>query len=403
MPHSTRIVLAAFSALSIVACSASPEDLTRRATGTAEGAVIKGTASDESQDAVVLVVSLGGSRGGIGSCTGTLLAPNLVLTARHCVSDTEEGVACKSDGTPLAGGRVIRDKKASDLYIIKGVNRPTRPVADGQGAKLIINDAKNLCNNDIALLLLKEPIKDAQIAPVRLESPAMAGETITAVGWGVTDKTSSPDVRQQRAGIPVTGVGGDAREQTGPNEFRVGESICSGDSGGPGFAESTGAVLGVVSRGGNGQPPSRDPAASCVGASASNIYTGVAGFKDLLLDAYAQAGQDPWYEGEGDPRLSKDGEACSNATACRSGQCIEGKCTASCAKKPCAEGFVCSDKAGGKVCTSTSPGAGPGDGSGTITTITSCSAAPAPSSAGGSLALGLLVGAAILGARRRRD
>src|SRR5215207_6280492 len=46
-----------------------------------ELAIVGGTTSTTEQDGAVLI-----SEDGIRSCTGTLIAPNLVLTARHCVS-----------------------------------------------------------------------------------------------------------------------------------------------------------------------------------------------------------------------------------------------------------------------------------------------------------------------------
>lgn len=383
-------------AISSVACSASPGP----AVGESSSGVIKGTASDESQNAVVLLVMVDRGQGGIGQCTGTMLAPNLVLTARHCVSNTQDGIACRADGSSIAGGKITSDKKAEDIYVVVGTQRPTRPEANGQGAKLFVTDATNLCNNDIALVLLKEPIKDVPIAPIRLETPAVKGELLTAVGWGVTEKTQSPNVRQQRSGIEVVSVGGDVREQTGPSEFSVGESICSGDSGGPAIAEATSTVIGVVSRGGNGTNPTSNPASSCVGSSASNIYTGVAGFKDLILAAYAEAGQDPWLEGGPDPRLAKDGEACTESTACRSNACLQGKCTASCAKTPCTTtGTTCQDSAGLKVCLPAPPDNGAGAG-GETTTTTGCSAAGADFD--GAWLLGGVGVAALFASRRRR-
>src|SRR5207247_502968 len=150
---------------------------------------------------------------------------------------------------------------------------------------------------DIALIVLKTPIKDASIAPIRLDGPPKVGETFTAVGWGVTDTEAEPSVRQQRAGIPVEDVGPDMGQfgPIPPNEFQVGESICQGDSGGPALAKS-GAVIGIVSRGGNGRQPSQtDPSAGCI--AASNPYTKTAPFKQLILKAFEIAQAEPWVEG----------------------------------------------------------------------------------------------------------
>src|SRR5690606_27489347 len=158
------------------------------------------------QDSVVLLVHYDPQdrMTGVGQCTGTLLAPRLVLTARHCVADTDPYAACDADGEPLAAGVVRGNHKAESMYVFTGKDRPDfsrgAPDIAGQGMKILDDGGKNLCNHDIALIVLKEPVKDAKISPIRLEAEVERGESITAVGWGVTDKTPQPDQRQQRTG-----------------------------------------------------------------------------------------------------------------------------------------------------------------------------------------------------------
>src|SRR5262245_22864616 len=70
-----------------------------------EAPILYGEASGPDQDMVVTV----GSRQGLFLCTGTLLAPNLVLTGRHCVSRqlSQEGYACTPDGTLTGNGGLL--------------------------------------------------------------------------------------------------------------------------------------------------------------------------------------------------------------------------------------------------------------------------------------------------------
>lgn len=406
----SRYLPLATIALLAAACSSSPSTTTTEATGSARSRVIAGKNSDASQDAVVLLVHYDPAHGDVGSCTGTLIAPNLVLTARHCVADTDQAAACDADGSPLAGGAIRANHRADTLYVFKGKDRPSFHTGDvhwdGQGAKILDDGGKNLCNHDIALVVLKAPVADAPILPIRLDSDVQKGETFTAVGWGVTDTTMEPDVRQQRANIKVESVGPDdsALTPVAPNEFQVGESICSGDSGGPAIAKATGAVIGVVSRGGNGaqQPSQSDPSANCIGAE--NLYTKLLPFKELIMKGFELANAEPWVEGGPDPRLAKAGADCSDSSECRSNICIDdlsqkgvATCVDDCSQTDCPEGMVCHAEGEVQVCRDPQAlknNAAAGSQS------SGCSTSPASSSSG-SLALALAaLGVASL--RRRR-
>lgn len=391
----------------LAACSSSGEVDSNEAVGTARSAVIKGKPSDSSQDAVVLLVHYDPTNHGFGQCTGTLLAPRLVLTARHCVGDTDAYAACKSDGTPIAAGAIRKNHKAETMYVFTGKDRPdfgrgeVKPA--GQGMKILDDGGKNLCNHDIALVVLKEPVEGAQIAPIRLDSDVEVGELITAVGWGVTEKTPQPDQRMQRKNVKIVTVGPDKSQgSVPPNEFEVGESICSGDSGGPAIAQETNAVVGVVSRGGNMQgSDSNDPAANCI--DGRNLYTKISPFKDLLMKGFELAEAEPWVEGGPDPRKLKPKAACTSGDECRSALCLpdpnaanENTCAEDCsATETCSvEGEVCTAEGDSKVCRAPKPAAPPASAG-------MCSGTPSRSSGfgGASVVLGLL---ALASLRRKR-
>jgi V8-like Glu-specific endopeptidase len=70
--------------------------------------VVHGVPSTSDEDAVVLMLRTADD-GTVFRCGATMIAPNLALTARHCVSSSDEKVNCDIAGNPTFGGKIEGD------------------------------------------------------------------------------------------------------------------------------------------------------------------------------------------------------------------------------------------------------------------------------------------------------
>jgi uncharacterized protein (TIGR03382 family) len=183
-----------------------------------------------------LMYDFGGGRAEAG-CTGSLIAPDVVLTAAHCIDPRLIGPA-KPSFTLALDTRIGAEVITSRETIMHEQFRIDAEIGEGLGEFF-----------DIGLVLLERPI--TEIAPVPMPRP-QDGDALTPglameiAGYGITDAAGN------------TGVLFDAETQLislNPTELQVGMGSpqpqnCNGDSGGPGFASIGGKrrVIGIVSR-----------------------------------------------------------------------------------------------------------------------------------------------------------
>lgn len=205
------------------------------------------------------------------TCTGTLVAPGLVLTAQHCVAQPIEVGACDrgSFGPPAPAAR---------FHV---TTRPafTPAPADYHGVvEIRIPPGSGFCDRDVALLRLSAPIGAAEARPIapRLDPPPAAAERYAAIGYGATDDLGTgAGTRRRRDGLAAACVGtACASTFLGAAEWRGEAGVCMGDSGGPALDEA-GRVIGVASRG----------AVGCVAPT----YVTVAAHADWLVDEAVRA------------------------------------------------------------------------------------------------------------------
>jgi hypothetical protein len=172
------------------------------------------------EDAVVRVV------GPQMTCSGALIAEDLVMTAHHCV--VLRGP--RGDFAPQAVAPGAVQVELGGDYLpwgnvgLKAILAPPCGEAGGKG--------------DVAILVLERRLVGMTTMPLREGAPR-AGESVYPTGFGRCALSPEGIRRREREGGAVRAVS--------KATFEADASVCPGDSGGPVLDTKTHEVVGVVS------------------------------------------------------------------------------------------------------------------------------------------------------------
>jgi len=416
--------------------------------GSVRQGIQNGTLDSGHKYAVGVCGKNGGGAGNCQSfCSGALILPNLVVTARHCVDASPKQIPCDVDPPIQFGGRKFANywittdgsmlQASAGWHHVKQILVPTNPI---------------FCGNDIALLVLDDLVAETEARPITpnvqysMSDPKFA-RSFTAIGYGDTAPNGGDvGLRRMRKGIPVLCIPEDpdmpCHKSVPTNEFVGGTGTCGGDSGSSAYEQSSWDTangnanpvsFGVLSRGGES-----DDGTACQ----RSVYTRLDKWRDLVLQAADVASAnwtlypkpkpdwtgpfiappvkaDGGADGGSTATRLPNGEACTDNTQCESSLCAgaEGSkvCSQACVEadvpSSCPDGFTCK----ADVCVANGAGGG-GSGAGpkSTTTTEGCSVAggagvgaragtgTGTGTGTGGVALGLVGVGLVLGARRRR-
>ncbi|WP_157378599.1 S1 family peptidase [Aliagarivorans taiwanensis] len=214
-------------------------------------------------------------------CGGAIVDEQWILTAGHCVYDSENNqIQPASKLRVVLGASPIPSDRYQDLVRVDEV------VLHPNYFELVDGAAE--FDFDFALLRLAEP--DTEVSPADYptlldssvyDSAIMVGEALRIIGFGRTETASSSD-NLLRADIPMI-TRGECQAIWRPNDpiteqmfctFSDTQDACNGDSGGPVLYGSPGnyQLVGVVSWG----------ASSCRGAP--GVYSDIGSVRDWVIE-----------------------------------------------------------------------------------------------------------------------
>jgi V8-like Glu-specific endopeptidase len=206
--------------------------------------ILNGVPAPE-ESAVVAVINFAG-----GSCSGAVIAPRLVLTARHCIAETEgEELEVRCGET-----KFVAPDSPGAIFVVTLPEVSDDPDDYAAVSTIRVPEADpELCGHDVALLVTERPLAGITPLEPRIDPEATAGERFSSIGYGRDDAIGGPyGIRRRRDDLEVACVGASCAD-TGvrDREWLGSAGPCQGDSGGPAL-DADGRVIGVVSRGEQG-------------------------------------------------------------------------------------------------------------------------------------------------------
>lgn len=264
-PSSSNPLLVALSLLLagglVTACSGGDEgNIAGR------GSSIVGGTQDNGDPSVVGIVAFRDEHNG-DSCTGTVIAPTIILTAAHCVSPPDyTPVQTLVFPTPTISGATrasalaIKESHVHPLYVPLGRN-----------------------TYDVAVIVLAQPTSLTPIPYNHSMFDAPVGTMARAVGYGRTvDGVESSGGTKYQAQVPISG--------SDPTTITAGTATttqCHGDSGGPLFLDlgAGETIVGITWRTVNDD-------GTCSGGNINTRVDSVTSF----IDQYVNASNQPTIE-----------------------------------------------------------------------------------------------------------
>lgn len=338
----SRPIRALSTVLLVCAAPAGCGDAQRVAEGTHADSIVGGTADDDSGTVLLTHLDYG------FLCSATVIAPALVVTAKHCVMFPKNGV-----DTPLPGDRFIVGIGSSFESLTSEI-RSTKIDWIGAPGDTSVQAAVD-DGTDVALVHLSKPVpKGTTIHSVKFDYRAEVGDPITIVGYGMDGKNGAGSSgRRLAATDEVVGF-----TPTGIVETQ-GKGACHGDSGGSFFFGKDRQLVAVTSTAGGSSTSAECDVGITNGDSFMNLAVRKFVFKGLRGAGICSPapevcgnGIDDDCDGPVDNHCTLNGDRCASDADCVTSMCreVSGErvCVRPCdATAPCGSKQRCTSSCGG--------------------------------------------------------
>ncbi len=253
-------------------------------------------------------------------CSGTLIAPSVIVTAAHCLEEPKDTTNHIESLVVIAGPSDIDTADSDQIYVATHVlPHPDAFMPDDK------DDTGLGGEHDIALLLTDRPVTNVSVIPIlpedKLDAVLVDGAPLTIAGYGrrAVDGEGKSDPMQDG----VNYVGRTKFVKRSPSEFLAGgmgqADSCPGDSGGPAYVTLDHKIYlaGLVSRG---------RADADVDCGAGGIYTLVSAYLEWIEvaeDAEDDLGAGSWTPDAYDYHYNDGGDGDGDGSG--SGSCTTSK------------------------------------------------------------------------------
>jgi hypothetical protein len=282
---------------------------------------------DRGDEPAVVAVDVAGAK----LCSGSLLAPDVVLTARRCVSEMLPESEC-----PVRTRPAVATRSNDSIRILVGEDVVTA-AERARSRGLVLPPGNEACGADIALVLLDQSIDDVQPLAVSATGSAK-GSHVRTVGFGLAGGPLPQKLLRDHLRVL------DATAE----ELAVAEASFDRTPGAVAVDETSGQVVGILSRG------------AVTGGVTCGVYTRADRYLALVEEALAQSVVAPGSTAANRLKAKKGpadlGANCARGADCAAGVCVtlgaERYCSRSCDPHDrCPAHFRCErSEQGDRVC-----------------------------------------------------